>query len=78
MLNYSTYCVMCMDEYEYIENNEGNHVCINCGTPPCDGILDRDEQITDLAYENKMMALKLDSLGFSQEQVSNICSGGKE
>jgi hypothetical protein len=72
-----TYCVMCLYELEHTYE-EDSLICSNCGNPACDGILDRDEQIENLSYENKMMAEKLESLGFSQEQISNICSGGKE
>lgn len=48
------------------------------GKEDCDGEIysEKDEEIQNLSYENKMMAKSLISLGFTQEQVSNICSGG--
>ena len=41
-----------------------------------DKVADLLDQNENLAYENKQMAKALESLGFTQEQISNICSGG--
>lgn len=38
---------------------------------------EKDEEIQNLARENKMMEEALATLGFSQKQVSSICSGAK-
>jgi len=34
-----------------------------------------DEELEDLAYENKQMAETLSSMGISQDKISTICSG---
>lgn len=73
-----TYCVMCCGDYAHIVNKEDELVCSVCDTPASSGILDRDEQIENLSYENKMMAEKLKALGFANEQINNICTGGEE
>ncbi len=37
---------------------------------------EKEEEIENLAFENKAMAEALKTLGFTQEQISQICSGG--
>lgn len=71
----TTYCVICCGEYPHIGDD---FLCEKCDNPASSGIIERDEQIENLAYENKMMAKKLEELGFTQEQISSICTGGTE
>jgi len=71
----TTYCVICCGEYPHVGDD---FLCERCGNPVSSGIIERDEQIENLAYENKMMAKKQEELGFTQEQISTICTGGTE
>jgi len=65
------YCEICCAETSF--DSHGN--CIDCGNPLSQEILDRDEEIRMIAYENKMMSEALKELGLTQEQISIICSG---
>ena len=69
-----TYCVMCLSETMHHEVDD-SMVCEDCDNPLCDGVLERDEQIDTLSYENKMMAEYLESQGLTKELISGICSG---
>ena len=72
-----TYCVVCCGEVPHFESAFDEVVCERCGEVACSGITDRDTQIKDLAFENKMMSEKLLDLGMSQEDISSLCSGDK-
>jgi hypothetical protein len=72
-----TYCVICCGEVPHFETAFDEVKCERCGEVACGGIVDRDIQIKDLAYENKMMSEKLLEIGLSQEDISSLCSGDK-
>jgi len=65
------YCNFCLMEVEIDEQDN----CINCGNPISQEMLEKDEEISNLAYENKMMAEALAKTGLTQEEISTICSG---
>jgi len=70
--NSEGYCNICCMESTFDEAGS----CEACGNHMDLENSEKDEEIENLAYENKMMAEALVSLGFTQEQISSICSGG--
>ena len=75
MKNTKTYCVMCCENLPHSDNGNNELACDICMSPASDGILERDEQIENLAYENLKMSEELLSLGYSQDEISCVCSG---
>jgi len=47
----------------------------NFFNPENSELVEKDEEIENLAFENKNMALALSDLGFTQEQIGVICNG---
>jgi len=65
------YCNICCMDSTFDEANN----CEACGNHQELEVSEKDEEIQNLAYENKMMAESLKSLGFSQEDIGEICTG---
>ncbi|WP_152184417.1 hypothetical protein [Sulfurimonas indica] len=65
------YCEICCMETTFDEQDN----CEVCGNHRGSEMSEKDEENQNLAFENKMMAEALSTLGFSQEEISNICAG---
>ena len=73
-----TYCITCCKDTIHITNDEHEIVCSVCQTLLSHGIIERDEQIEILAFENKMMSEALRRNGFSDEYINKICTGQRK
>ena len=72
--NRLVYCVSCLCEHEHeLVNDEW--ICPACDNPASSGILELMEERENLANKNKMFARKLQLLGYTEEQISNVAYG---
>ncbi len=65
------HCTMCL--YETTSNEDGN--CSQCGSCRDQALVEKHEENKSLASENKNMANALTSLGFTKQEMDDICNG---